>query len=93
MFFRSSRYEGVKETEFLNKDGRTIRYKRMRFLPPTEGTLAYTVTQNDRPDLIASQFFRNPEVYWRIADANRVMKVESLVEEPARRLLIPLPTS
>lgn len=93
MFFRGSRYEGVKETEFLNEDGRTIHYKRLRFLPSTMGTLPYAVTQNDRLDLIAFQFFGNPEVYWRIADANVSMQPESLLNTPGKRLLIPLPTS
>ena len=30
MFFRGSRYESISETSLLAKDGRAIRYKRMR---------------------------------------------------------------
>ena len=33
MFFRGSRYENIPDTSLVAKDGRTIRYKRMRFIP------------------------------------------------------------
>ncbi|HVT16401.1 MAG TPA: hypothetical protein VHQ90_09520 [Thermoanaerobaculia bacterium] len=92
MFFRGSRYEPVPEAELVTPAGRTIRYKRVRFIPPTRGALAQLVGQGDRLDLIAYRTFKDPEQFWRICDANLAMRPEDLVAVPGRRLLIPLPT-
>jgi hypothetical protein len=40
MFFRGSRYENIAEADIVDRNGRTIRYKRMRFIPDIRGTLA-----------------------------------------------------
>jgi hypothetical protein len=92
MFFRGSRYEAVPEAEITTPDGRTVRYKRVRFIPETRGVLPYTVAQGDRLDLIAYKAFHDPEQFWRICDANRVPRPDDLVAEPGRLLLIPVPT-
>jgi hypothetical protein len=92
MFFRGSRYEPVPEAELTTPEGRTIRYKRVRFIPDTPGSLAQRVNQGDRLDLIAYRTYKDPEQFWRICDANLAMLPEELVEEPGRRLLIPVPT-
>ena len=92
MFFRGSRYEAIAHAELATADGRVIRYKRVRFIPDTPGTLSHPVAQGDRVDLIAYQFFNDPEQFWRICDANLVFRPEELVAEPGRRILIPFPT-
>ena len=92
MFFRGSRYEPVPEAELITPEGRTIRYKRVRFIPVTPGSLVQLVNQGDRLDLIAYRTYKDPEQFWRICDANLAMLPEELVEEPGRRLLIPVPT-
>jgi hypothetical protein len=92
MFFRGSRYEPIPEAELLTPEGRTIRYKRVRFIPATPGALAQLVAQGDRLDLIAYRTFKDPEQFWRICDANLALRPEDLVAEPGRRLLIPVPT-
>jgi len=92
MFFRGSRYEPVSEAQVATADGRTIRYKRVRFIPDTPGSLAQRVNQGDRLDLISYRIYKDPEQFWRICDANLGMLPEELVEEPGRRLLIPVPT-
>jgi hypothetical protein len=92
MFFRGSRYEAVPETEITTPEGRTVRYKRARFIPETPGVLPYTVAQGDRLDLIACKTFRDPEQFWRICDANLATRPDDLVEETGRLLLIPVPT-
>ena len=91
MFFRGSRYEGVPEAERETANGRVVRYKRMRFVPSGTGTLAYLVTADDRPDMIAHKAFGDPEQFWRICDANGAMHPAELVEVVGRRLLIPGP--
>jgi hypothetical protein len=92
MFFRGSRYEPVPEAQLATPDGRTIRYKRVRFIPDTPGSLAQQVNQGDRLDLIAYRVYKDPEQFWRICDANLALLPEELVEEPGRRLLVPVPT-
>jgi len=91
MFFRGSRYEAVPDAEITNPAGRTVRYKRARLIPETQGVLPYTVVQGDRLDLISYKAFRDPEQFWRICDATRAMRPDDLVAEPGRLLLIPVP--
>lgn len=92
MFFRGSRYEPVPEAQLATSDGRTIRYKRVRFIPDTPGSLVQQVNQGDRLDLISYRVYKDPEQFWRICDANLALLPEELVEEPGRRLLIPVPS-
>lgn len=89
MFFKGSRYENVKNTEITDLKGRVINCKRIRFIPETSVQQQYTIVQGDRLDLIAQQFYRNPELFWRICDANSVMLPDELVEEIGRQILIP----
>ncbi len=89
MFFQGSRYEKVKTNEFTNANGRVIGYKRVRFIPETPATNQHTVVQGERLDLIAYQYYRDPELFWRICDANRAMLPDKLVAVVGRRILIP----
>lgn len=92
MFFRGSRYEPIPEAQLVTTEGRTIRYKRVRFIPDAPGSLAQQVNQGDRLDLISYRIYKDPEQFWRICDANLALLPEKLTEEPGRRLLIPVPT-
>jgi hypothetical protein len=92
MFFHGSRYEGVLEAEITTPDGRTIRYKRVRFIPDTPGVLPYLVKQGDRLDLVSFNAFGDPEQFWRICDANLAMWPDDLLAEAGRLLRIPVPT-
>lgn len=92
MFFRGSRYEPIPEAEITTPEGRTIRYKRVRFILETRGTFGHRVKDGERLDLISYQSYKDPEQFWRICDANLAMLPEELVEEPGRQLLIPVPT-
>ncbi len=91
MFFRGSRYESVADTELTTSDGRVVRYKRVRFIPETTGIVSHIVMEGDRLDLIAYQVYRDPEQYWRICDANQALRPDDLVDEPGRRLRLPIP--
>jgi hypothetical protein len=91
MFFRGSRYEPVPDAEITTPGVRTIRYKRVRFIPETRGTFGHRVKDGDRLDLISYQSYKDPEQFWRICDANLATIPEELVEEPGRLLLIPVP--
>jgi hypothetical protein len=91
MFFRGSRYESIPDSEILAPDGRTIRYKRMRFIPEVQGTLSYVVRQGDRPDLAAYNALGDPEQFWRLCDVNRVQRPVDLTREPGVQIQVPGP--
>ncbi len=50
-----------------------------------------TATQAERLDNIAAKFLGDPELFWRIADANGAMRPEDLVRTVGRKLRITLP--
>jgi hypothetical protein len=89
MFFRGSRYADVSEHQITDSRGKIIRYKKIRIIPKTEARMAHLVRQEDRLDLIAFRYFKNPERFWRICDANLAMWPEDLVEEAGKRIKIP----
>ncbi len=93
LFPPSSRYSGVETAKLERADGLTVIYLRRRFVPQPERfalVREHVVTQGDRLDNIAGQHFGDPELFWRICDANRVLLPEEL-EEIGRRLRITLP--
>lgn len=91
MFTRGSRYETIADAEYEAKDGRIIRYKRIRFLPSPAGAGRYTVEDGDRPDLAAWRIAQDPEAYWRLCDANGTARPATLTARPGTRILIPGP--
>ena len=103
MFFRGSRYEHIPEAEIAGAEGRTIRYKRMRFIPEVVARLTYKIEEGDRPDLAAYRALGDPEQFWRLCDANRVQRPADLTSttppgaDPERaprrrkRILVPGP--
>jgi nucleoid-associated protein YgaU len=89
MFFQGSRYATVGEAELIDRQGRVIRYKRIRFIPPTPAQVGHRVSQGERLDQIAFRYYRDPERFWRICDANLAMLPEDLVSEVGRTIQIP----
>ena len=98
MFEPTSRYATV-ETARLDvsqKDGdpRPVVYIRRRFIPPGEDLttlVEHTVVQNDRLDTIAARYLGDPEQFWRVCDANHVLRPTELTDEPGRVIRIALP--
>jgi hypothetical protein len=89
-----SRYASVEQATLVLPDGREIRYLRRRFVPRPEQLATfdeYVVRLGDRLDRIAGATLGDPELFWRIADGNRAIRAEELVEEPGRRLRVTLP--
>ncbi len=89
MFYKGSRYANVAEDRITGPRGREIVYKRLRFIPETPAQLRHPVAQGERLDHVAFRYFRDPERYWRICDANRAMWPEDLVAAPGEKILIP----
>jgi hypothetical protein len=79
MFFKGSRYEKIGTNQITDATGRVIVYKKIRFIPPTQGMVGYTVKQTDRLDLVANLSFRDAQRFWRICDANDAMWPDDLL--------------
>jgi hypothetical protein len=93
LFTATSRYYGS-GTNTLSRDGTVIVFLARRFVPqPDRFQLIHehVVVQHERLDNIAATFLGDPELFWRLADANGAMRPEELVERVGRRLRITLP--
>ena len=91
MFFRGSRYEPVETATLTTADGREVRYKRLRFVVRDPAPIAYVVQEGDRVDHVAWNVYRDPEMWWRIADANADLAADDLTAMPGRVLRVALP--
>ncbi|HEX7780344.1 MAG TPA: hypothetical protein VF424_13950 [Vicinamibacterales bacterium] len=90
----NSRYHGV-TVERLNRPEREpIPYLRRRFVPPPESFVViqeHAVVYGDRLDSLAARYLGDPELWWRLADANGAMRPDELVETLGRPIVITLP--
>jgi hypothetical protein len=90
---RSGRYAGCPAATYTGPDRRTVVYLTRRFVPPPEQLALvqeHLVRPGERLDHIAARHFGDPELFWRICDANRTGDPASLAV-PGRRLRITLP--
>jgi len=99
MFEPTSRYyniETVKMTVGDDEGPRVISYKRRRIIPSGETMttlVEHTVVQGDRLDNLAARYVGDPEQFWRISDANDVLRPEELTEEIGWIIKIAIPYS
>ena len=92
-FQPTSRYYNIETADFVASDGRIVRYLRRRFLPPLDRfTLVQMVmvTEGDRLDNLSARYLGDAEQFWRLADANPVLRPEEL-EEIGRQMRVTLP--
>lgn len=89
MFFKGSRYAKVTTLEITDSTGRTVQYKAIRFIPEAQARLAHKVQGGERLDHVAHRYFRDPERFWRICDANKAIWPDDLMSKPGERILIP----
>lgn len=92
----TSRYYAVTTAIHETSADKQIIYLKRRFIPQPERfelLQEHTVTQGDRLDNITARYLGDPEAFWRVCDANRVMRPGELEEPEAigRRLRITLP--
>lgn len=88
MIFKGSRYQNVKVLTVAGPNGQPVRALGIRLIPPTPAGFFHTFGAHERLDLLANQYYRNPEKFWLIADANTEMDAEDLLQ-PGRQLAIP----
>jgi hypothetical protein len=94
MFGPTSRYYAIAVSTLETGDGRTVAYVRRRFAPQPE-TLSlvhyYTVSEGERFDNIAAVQIGDPELFWRVCDANGAIDPHELTDTVGRRIRITLP--
>jgi hypothetical protein len=84
-FEPTSRYADVETATRTVRDAdgndRAVRYVRRRIIPPQDDlpTLAeHLVTQGDRLDNITARYAGDPTLFWRLCDANAVLRPDEL---------------
>ncbi len=70
MFAKHSRYAKLPELVTTDATGRAVATKGLRLLPETRGDFQHTVQENDRLDQLAYHYYKQPQRWWRICDAN-----------------------
>lgn len=94
-FAPNSRYDGVPLARLVHSaDDAGVPYVLRRFIPQRRDiaiAAEHVVTSGERPDLLASQALGDPELYWRMADANAVTDPFELCDTPGARVRIPQP--
>jgi hypothetical protein len=93
----TSRYAGLPYLTYVAPDGQTIVYLSRRFAPQPDTIHAptrVTVQQADcdRLDLVTARaLHQQPELFWKIADANDAMDPFALTYPPGLVLRVPAP--
>src|SRR5262245_22052080 len=97
MFDSTSRYYNLPTATLtvIGRDGTPIevRYLQRRFIPPADdGTILqeHTFTQGERLDNITARYLDDPTQFWRVCDANGVLRPEEL-ERIGRVIKITIP--
>jgi hypothetical protein len=98
VFEAGSRYAAIETARItvVGPDGEEspVTYVRRRVVPPPAGgapLATHRVAVGDRLDLLAARYLGDPELFWRICDANAAHRPDELVEEPGRLLRIAMP--
>jgi hypothetical protein len=93
-FPQNSRYLGVPVATITLPNGRKVTYLRRRLLPRPEDLALlhlHRVRAGDRLDNLAASTIGDPELFWRICDANAAFRPDELTETIGRELRITLP--
>lgn len=94
LFPVNSRYHAIEPATLTTPEGRTLVYVRRRFVPPADRFALlqeHLVAQGDRLDNLAASYLGDPELFWRLCDANTAMRPEELTDVIGRLLRITLP--
>lgn len=98
MFDPASRYADVETATLATTDAdgtvHETAYKRRRFLPPADLSaplLEHTAIEGDRVDTITARYLGDPADFWRVCDANTVLRPDELVERAGRTVVIGVP--
>jgi hypothetical protein len=89
MFDSDSRYSQLTPLTVPGPAGTPVQIAPIRLIPGTTPVIARRIKLGDRPDLLAYEFYKEPQLFWRIADANEVMRPSELIATPGSLIGIP----
>jgi hypothetical protein len=81
MFNEKSRYNNMEQYEVTDRRGRVVKVVSVPDAPLNPIIGFHLWRQGQRPDHLAAQYLNDPAGFWRIAEANNVMLVETLSEQ------------
>ena len=92
MFSKISRYNKLKDITTADTSNRTIKSKAIRLSPDVSGDFLHTVVETERLDHLAYKYYKQPQKWWRICDANpEYMSPSSLLgRDSIKTTLFPL---
>lgn len=93
-FPETSRYHGIETATFQNDPDERITYLSRRFVPQSDRfdlLQEHVVNEGERLDNLTSQYYNDPEQFWKICDANGVLRPNELVETIGNKIRITLP--
>ncbi len=95
-FAENSRYHGVAVGRYVrDASDPGVTYVLRRFIAQQRDIAIageHIVQSGERPDLLAFQMLGDPELYWRIVDANAVTDPFALTDTLGARIKIPVPS-
>jgi nucleoid-associated protein YgaU len=77
LFAANSRYQATPTATYAAAGGQPIAYLTRRFAPQPAQLVQvgrYVVKTNDRLDIVAARYLGDPTLFWRICDANGVLR-------------------
>ena len=92
MFTKSSRYDGIKYVEAVGSNGRKVSAVFLRRILRKEGELINTQS-NDRLDIISSDKYGDPTMFWHIADANTELDTNNLIANTGKIKSLAVPST
>lgn len=99
MFDSASRYYALESVRMTTTGadgvGREIVYTRRRFVPGARGTVTlveHTVTEGERLDVITARYIGDPLQFWRVCDANLVLRPTELTDQYGTVIRIAMPS-
>jgi hypothetical protein len=93
-FPENSRYHGTKLTTYEQQGQEPIAHLKRRFVPPPENFSViqqHRVVEGDRIDNLSARYLGDPELYWRLCDANVAIRPDELTETMGNKIDITLP--
>jgi hypothetical protein len=94
MFSPGSRYAGQPIAVHVDPQGRPRAYVALREVPAARVARpedpVHIVSANDRLDRVTWRYLGDPELFWRICDANGALDPDEMTSVIGRRLLVPL---
>ena len=77
---KKSRYAETPLVVYKHPQGEDYELRSLREIPDRDAVFAVTPVSGDRLDLLSARFYRDPLLYWRIADASDHLDPFDIVE-------------